>query len=148
MTAIPPPVLRWLEDLETKAYQRGWEDATRAMIAAASSHRIAGPLAILNDRAVEADAAGPQPIRKISPVIRAMGKTNADFVMATLREHPGLRPIGIFRVLDEAGYQPNRESILTCIKRLRNEGRIVRRGTGAEAGLYLAESETMQEAAE
>ena len=143
MTAIPPHVLNWLEDLETKAYQKGWEDATRAMMSAAASQRIAGPLAILNDGTAETEATAPQPIRRISPVIRAMGKTNADFVLATLRERPGLRPIEVFQALHEGGYQPNRESISTCIKRLRNEGRIMKRGTG----LYIAEPEA-KEAAE
>src|SRR4051812_39239681 len=113
-------------------------------IAAASSPRRIGPHAL--DQ-IEANSAcsslvsdnekppvEPLVIRKISEGLRGSGKTNADFVIAALREYPGMRPTEVWKFLDDAGFQPNRESVLTCMKRLRHEGRIVKRGTG----LYLA----------
>jgi hypothetical protein len=65
-------------------------------------------------------------------------ETNRQLVLAAVRAIPGMRPVGIVQWLEQAGAKPNRNSILTTIKRLRGT-EIERRADGGYYEIERAE---------
>lgn len=147
MVKIPPHVLDWFEEIEKTAYQKGWDDATAALIEAAKARRPVMELPAATD--------SPTQRRVTLPTIRAGRETNRAAVVRALTAKPGMRPVDVPRWLQDTGTPMNSTSIMTLIKRMRRERNIEKRGDGlylvGAGGLPttpLLSRETQKEAAE
>lgn len=139
---MPQQILDWLGEQERRvqeAYQKGWDDATTALVEAARAKRSVGAGASPVSVPVIAQTSPKQATVMAN---REGRPTNRAAVIEALRAQPGQRPSEIPRWLERAGMPMNATSILTLVKRMKREGNIVNRD-----GRYFL-SENSKEAAE
>jgi hypothetical protein len=139
MIDIPPHVLKWLEDLERSAYQKGWDDATAAHIEAIRVRRPASQVI---------SVAAPAQLRMADKVIAQVRKeTHRQRIIRALSAHPGMRTVALARQLveeiSEAGGEGSLNAIRTTIKRMVKDGSLRKESLR----LYVNEPER-QDAAE
>jgi hypothetical protein len=117
MADIPKHVLDWLDEIETRAYQRGWDDATRALVEAAAQNRLPNQRPMMR-RKLPADLAVEVPA----------GETTRQMIARALRENPsGLRAAEVPRWLSEqATTKFNEGTVHTFIKRMLRDGSLTR----------------------
>ena len=90
---IPQHVLDWLEDIERRAYQRGWNDATHALVEAAAQNRLPNQRPMMR-RKLPTDLAAEVPAEE----------TTRQMITRALRANPsGLRAAEVPRWLSERG---------------------------------------------
>lgn len=110
-----------------QGYQKAVADASAAAVAA-----VAGIAEIIKTRVAEiGHHQGRQAKREEQPyaVVWSGDETNRQKVLIALEHQPGMRPIEIIQWLIEYGANPNANSILTTIKRMRGTD-IEKRGDG------------------
>ena len=130
---IPPAVAEWLEGIRKEAYQKGWDDATAALVQAAASARPA-----------DSESKGGGLKRKPFKPANAEGEeSNRDKVIRALRAKPGMRFADIPRWLQDEDPSVNRLTILTTAKRLYKNKVLKKRGVR----LYVNDATEQQEAA-
>jgi hypothetical protein len=117
MVDIPKHVLDWLDDIETRAYQRGWDDATRALVEAAAQNRLPNQRSMVRRR-LPADLAVEAPAEE----------TTRQMITRALRANPsGLRAVEVPRWLSEQGTAAfNHSTVYTFIKRMLRDGSLTR----------------------
>lgn len=132
---IPKHVTQWIEDVARSSYQRGWDDATAAMLqaqAAASQRGLehsrlpAAPTVTRTASRTTAVAPLPMTLPENGGRESARGR-----VIRALRVRPGMRPVEIVQCVSQldGDDQVSEGAILTAIKRLRKNGTIEKRGT-------------------
>jgi hypothetical protein len=142
---IPQHVLEWIEDLRQVAYQKGWDDATAAMMEAAASKRGA-----ITERPIAADpAATAPPTRPAFARVRLSRPFGAKLthrirVLRALRVHPGMRPREVVQYLvkngDASPHQAN--AVETAIKRMRKGPEAVLEYRGGGPYLFIKDNVT------
>ncbi len=122
---IPSHVLDWLEGRDRQAYQKGWEDATAALVQAAASARPGGKIAEKPTTPAFKPPVSPPPANE----------TNRDRIIRALKAKPGMRAADIARWLINENPEVNRMTILTMTKRMQKDHALRKRGNG----LYVNE---------
>lgn len=117
-TQIPPAVLEWIEELQKQAYQKGWDEATAALVQAAASARPGNGTVVKGK------------LERKKPKISAPqgGESNRERVLRALKNKPGMRLAEIARYLTEEDSTVNRLSILTTAKRMHKDRTLRKRG--------------------
>lgn len=130
---IPSAVAEWLERIRQEAYQKGWDEATVALVQAAKSAR---PVDISSkERKID---------RKPFRAANATGEeSNKDKVIRALRNEPGMRFADIPRWLQKEDASINRLTIITTARRLLKNRVLRKRGVR----LYVNDAPEQQEAA-
>lgn len=114
-------ILKDIQRLEEKAYQRGWNDAVAKILAAASqgmtvreTHVPAAPPSV---------GKGTDPLKPEIPVI--------EVIHGIIKERPGLRGSDVFRraviKIPGSNFKTMERTGRTCLARLKNRGRIMQR---------------------
>ena len=111
-------MLRDGKQREDIAYQKGWEAATAAMVAAAKGVAGAKPPVAANQ-----PAARPKRVYILPDGTR-------ERVIYAFKMRPGSRPSEVARWLQEQGDETKKQTILTMIKRVRKDGYLVPNGDG------------------
>lgn len=117
-TEIPQAVVDWLESAKKEAYQKGWADATAALVQAAASARP-------TDSSPKGGGLKRKPFK---PANAEGEESNRDKVIRALRAKPGMRFADIPRWLQEEDPSVNRLTILTTAKRLYKTKVLKKRG--------------------
>jgi hypothetical protein len=114
--AIPDHVIGWLETMQLEAYQKGWDDATAAVVEAASAKRGASSTKA-------PDTSRPPVIHHVRPSEIGTGKTDGlsypDWVVQALEFQSGIRAVQVANWVLERNPAANRQSIYTAIKRMK-----------------------------
>jgi hypothetical protein len=118
---IPKHVTDWLEAICKDSYQKGWDGAMAAVMAAASSQHGA------TARAAIAQQTNNAPPRHRA---RLPQRSNRELVIEALRAKPGMRPRQVVVWLLGQGHKVIPNTILTMIKRMRKDETLVKRGEG------------------
>jgi hypothetical protein len=108
-----------MEELLKQAYQRGWDDATAALIAAARAGAVADPAP------TKTNGAEHPSISEIDAHVTAR-----EAVERALRARPGMHSSEIHKWVVANGMQIKFEAVRTAIKRGTRKGDLVRFGTG------------------
>jgi len=114
-TASPEQITKLIADLEAKAYQRGWREATAAIMLAA------GKLATPGQIATPAAASVAPKVGKRSRR-RKTGhrETYPEAVSRAVTTQPGMGAVAIVRWLNETGYPANEGAVRTALRRLKD----------------------------
>lgn len=122
---IPEPMAQWLASIQDEAYQRGheegyqkgWDEATAALVEAAKEKRVTPAHTPQEPRVSE------QPL-SIRTRVRASDFEDLSYkqrIVSALRESPGLRAADIARRLKALDPRVNENSVKTTIKRMKNK---------------------------
>lgn len=124
---IPKHVEQWIEDLQRESYQKGWDDATEALLEAAAKKRPGGAKTAV-PAATEPSIEVPSVSSLDREIIEMLANaSNRERVMFALQARPGMRPVEVVRFL-ESIVAVKENSILTTIKRMRRDGEVQTRG--------------------
>jgi len=94
-----------------EGYQKGLDDASATVAEAIASKRA---------ESAPAESRHHERAQLIESIQWSPDDTNRDRILRAVRAQPGMRPVEIIKWLQDHGANPNENSILTTIKRMRN----------------------------